>query len=110
MIENESYIGKYLLGQVIGVGQCSIVRKCYNPSDNCSYAIKMISYEENTKNQRILKEKQINNEINALNLLQNHSNLLMLKDFFHGNNGIYIITQRSQSDLVYLPPLLVDFH
>jgi serine/threonine protein kinase len=95
LIESENRIGKYELGRQIGFGQRSIVKKCYDPESSRSFAMKIMSPEDDYE--------CIQAELLALNLLQTHPphpNILGLHDCLHGNNGIYLLSEHSQTDLV----------
>jgi serine/threonine protein kinase len=98
LIETLSQIGRYELGRQIGFGQHSIVKKCYDPECSRTFAMKIMSPEDGYES--------IQAELLALNLLQTHPphpNILGLHDCLHGNYGIYLLTEYSQTDLVPLP-------
>lgn len=96
IIENEHYINKYLLGQKIGEGKESIIKKCYDTINNNSYVIKIIQLNQNNHE----NYHKIENEINILSIFKNHRNIITLHDYFYGINHAYIITNKSQTDLV----------
>ena len=96
-IEDETYIGKYKLGKVLGQGQYAIVKEAlYNEADRtCTCAVKMI------KKDMVLNFaglKNVSREIEILSKLKS-ANIVSFKDVIHTEKYLYIMMEKGGGDL-----------
>ena len=121
LLETETRVGDYAMGEIINKGQFSLVRRCAHcpPSASSSptsrrqsqslsasqqqqqqqpvlpLAIKIISKDNLTAISSVLG---LESELRALSVL-NHPNVIPLYECLHGTQNIYIVTAAVTSDL-----------
>ena len=96
-IEDETNIGKYKLGKVLGQGQYAIVKEAfYNEADRtCTCAVKIIQKD------RVLNLaglKNVSREIEILSKLKS-ANIVSFKDVIHTEKYLYIMMEKGCGDL-----------
>ena len=105
--EDENYVAKYLLKEVVGQGQFAEVRKCTITSTDESYSGKKNDTEEKDMAIKIIDKfkitdvvamRRIMNEIAALRELQSN-HIFGLLDLIHTKDYLYLVTDIGGKDL-----------
>jgi serine/threonine protein kinase len=94
-VENESRVGKYSVGEVLGEGQFAIVKSCRTDDCNVDLAMKTITKREITTFAAI---RRISNEISTLKYLQSKF-VVNIWDAVHTTDSLYIIAEKGGRDL-----------
>jgi hypothetical protein len=93
--EDETRVGNYKFGKVIGSGQYSVVN-ISNAIDGTQLAIKRIKKDQIRSAEGVVR---VEREITALKELAPHTNILELKEVIHGSSTLYLITEKCSVDL-----------
>ncbi len=94
-VENESKVGSYNLGTVLGEGQFATVRVCRKEGESFDKAIKIIKKEKITS---FLSLKRMSNEIQTLRKLKSDY-IVSVYDVIHTSTKLYILTEMGGADL-----------
>ena len=100
LCESKHRIGKYILGEKIGGGCYSVVRKCSVVRGGMGNKVIKIMLKGNQNQCSI---QHIANETRALRQLQSgkiHKNIITFSEMLHGQMGFYLVCERCQCDLV----------
>ena len=115
LLETEMRVGEYLLGEIINRGRFSVVKRCTkNPAllqlgngspTTRKHSLATLTYGLAVKAiptvnlTSILSVLSIENELRALKEMQQHPNILSIKESLHGAQNVYIITDAVEFDL-----------
>jgi hypothetical protein len=97
-IDNESQIGKYKLGKVLGEGQYATVKEVLYTNTNGSYlccAVKIIKKDKILSFEGL---KRVSQEIEILSKLKS-ANIVSFKDVIHTEKYLYIMMEKGGGDL-----------
>jgi serine/threonine protein kinase len=104
LLESDDIVGQYYLGEKIGEGQNSTVRKCTRiGARSGDLAVKITRKDEILAVEGVLR---IERELKALHELSSSGPpkyCVQFVDSFHGRNGLYIVTEAVPIDLVRAP-------
>lgn len=91
--EDNEFYSKYEVGEILGDGISSVVRRCLNKETGEEFAVKIIDklsdQGQNVKGIDIIT--QVRTEVSALSIMRDHPNIITLKDYHESSAFMFLV-------------------